>query len=306
MQYYHTSVMAKEVLDNLIVNPDGTYLDGTLGGGGHTELILKKLSPNGQMIGLDRDAEAINWCRQKFMNDPRLHIYHKNFSHMEEAASEGSLSGVLLDLGVSSRQLDSSSRGFSFSEGQELDMRMDRSQEFTALDYISQTPEEEISLAFRKNSDLEKSRQLASALKKHVSSNPSSGAMLQAVKEVFPKGERFYTKYLARIAQAIRIEVNSEKLEVEKGLESSLKLLKKGGRLCVITFHSVEDRWVKKITREWEKDCNCPKEWPICRCGGNNKKIKRVFKKPLEPSAEEIKNNPRSRSAKLRVLEKIK
>ncbi len=302
---YHTSVLLAEVIENLVTAKDGLYLDGTLGGGGHTSHLLKALEEKGHIIGMDQDKEAIELCQEKFKGESRLTLCKSRFSKMENFVGTRSLDGVVLDLGVSSRQLDSDPRGFSFESHRPLDMRMDAMGDVTALDYLHDVTEEELARVMWQNSDVKSSRRLAVAIKSLLPDYKDTTLIHVALDKVFPKGLANKNRMLAMIFQAIRMEVNEELKEVTQGLDAAVKLVKKGGRICVITFHSVEDRLVKRTFQKWEKSCHCPPRSPLCTCGGNQRKIKKVFKKPLLPSSAEISRNGRSRSAKLRVVEKV-
>ncbi|MFC1585177.1 16S rRNA (cytosine(1402)-N(4))-methyltransferase RsmH [Fibrobacterota bacterium] len=301
---FHVPVMPGEVIENLIKDRDGTYVDGTLGGGGHAALILKNLSNRGRLIGLDRDRDAVGFCREKFAGERRMSIHNTLFSSMDAICAGHKLSGVLLDLGVSSHQLNSPDRGFSFESGLPFDMRMDRESGRTALDYLDTTCDKDLARALSRNADLKKARSLARALKKSSGSCRDTSLIHRALDQVYPRGLRNRPGLLARICQAIRMEVNHELDDIKLGLESAIQNMKPKARLCVLTYHSAEDRTVKQVLVQHEKSCVCPPAAPVCMCGGRNRKIKKVHKKPLLPSLEERQRNRRSRSAKLRVVEK--
>jgi 16S rRNA (cytosine1402-N4)-methyltransferase len=281
--------MQKEVIGNLIIDRKGTYLDGTLGGGGHAELILEHLDMSGRLIGLDRDKDAIKFCSRKFEGEKRMTIHQTLFSSMGSYCATDELSGVLLDLGMSFHQVTSTSRGFSFEKGKSLDMRMDADRGPTALDYLLIVSEGDLASALRANSDLRRARSLARAIKARVNQNSDSNLIEQAVKDVYPHGVRNRESLMARIFQALRMEVNCELSEIEKGLESAVECVKPGGRICVITQNS----------------CICPPDIPVCICGNNHRRIRKITKKPLLPSQKEIVQNKRARSAKMRVVEKL-
>ncbi len=302
---YHRPVMPQEVLEYLLVDPQGVYVDCTLGGGGHSRLILERLAPNGRLIALDRDQEAVT-RGQQLLQDGRVTIIHSPFSRVKEACAKQHLTGVLFDLGVSSHQIDEKARGFSFAPGTNLDMRMGQ-EGYTAEDIVRDYDEEDLALLFWKNSDIQSSRRLARALKAEMQAKGkiNSDSLARVANDVLHLHSQNRNSMLARIFQALRMEVNQEMQEVEEGLEGAISLLRSGGRIAVLSYHSVEDRRVKETFAKFERDCVCPKEWPVCKCGGKNRQLRKVTSKPLLPSALEQKENPRSRSAKFRVVEKV-
>jgi 16S rRNA (cytosine1402-N4)-methyltransferase len=302
---YHVPVMPSEVLENLITDKHGIYLDGTMGGGGHTALILKHLSAQGRMIGLDRDKDAIDICENQFAGEDRLEMHQTSFSNLESVCKGKKLSGALFDLGVSSHQLDEDSRGFSFEKSLPLDMRMNNDTGRTALKYLLKVPEKDLASALAGNSDMRKPRVIAKELKSMVKADSTTDLLHAVLDKVYPKGVPNRMSMLARLAQAIRMEVNEELCEIEKGLVSAVDHILPGGRICVISFHSVEDRMVKRVFNRYEHSCTCPREIPVCVCGNNHHLLKKVNKKPLLPSQKEIAMNKRSRSAKLRVVERM-
>jgi 16S rRNA (cytosine1402-N4)-methyltransferase len=320
---YHVSVFLAESLEYLAIKSDGRYLDATLGGGGHTEALLKILGTTGEVVALDRDGEAVERAVKKFSGEPRLKIHRTPFSRLGEIAIPNSLDGVLFDLGVSSRQLDARGRGFTFAPEAPLDMRMDDRESLDAAVWIQTTGEREMARAFRLNSDLEKPGKLAAALKVSLKerdlahSTQRAGDSLDAHQTIDSNWLREQVlaalkpspmdtaRTLARVFQAIRMEVNGELEEIRQGLRFATEALKPGGRLVVLSYHSVEDRTVKETVGELEKDCLCPPQLPVCRCGGRNRRLRKVLRKPLVPSDIEIAQNPRARSAKLRALERV-
>jgi 16S rRNA (cytosine1402-N4)-methyltransferase len=311
---YHRSVLEREVVELLIQDPEAVYLDATLGGGGHAQSLVKGLGRGGTLIGLDRDPEAIAHCRELFSTDSRVQLHLAPFSRLSEYCLPGTLSGALFDLGVSSHQLDDRTRGFSFEPGTPLDMRMGPDAEVTALEWLQEISEEALADCFRKYADLEKPRFLARRVKELLQTTlseqgsapipPDSEILRQAVSEVYRPQSADRNRLLARVFQAIRMGVNRETTEIRQGLSAAVAALARGGRICVLSYHSVEDREVKETFRDFEKDCVCPKELPVCRCGGNNRLLRKVVPKPLTPSQREVAENPRARSAKLRVMEK--
>jgi 16S rRNA (cytosine1402-N4)-methyltransferase len=303
---FHRSVLEREVADLLVRDADAAYLDATLGGGGHARAILARLGPEGVLIGLDRDPEAVAHCRKLLGNDPRARLLLSPFSRLGDFCAPASLHGALFDLGVSSRQLDSRERGFSFAPGTPLDMRMGPDAGISALDWLRAASEEEMAECFRRHADLERPRALARRIRELLpdSGSADSDLLLQAVSEVYGRG-RDPLRTLARVFQAVRMRVNRELPEIRAGLSAAVTALARGGRLCVLSYHSAEDREVKETIREFERDCRCPPEWPVCRCGGGHRALRKVLRKPMEPGAAEVAANPRARSARLRVLERL-
>ncbi len=306
---YHKPVLLKESVEFLIKNKDGFYFDGTLGSGGHSSAILEKLSSKGSLISIDQDLDAIKRATKIFKNESRIKIVHTRFSELENLCSNESLDGILLDLGVSSHQFDQPYRGFSYKHGKSpLDMRMNQESKINAVDYIESHTQREIAQSFFSNSDISfpLGRKIGRVLKEKIVFNQTVSVIKEALQEIYPLGIYNQSKILSQVFQAIRIEVNQEKKEVEKNLKSAVEKLVVGGRICVITFHSVEDRWVKHLFKKYENDCICPSEYPICQCGGKQQRLKKIIKKPLIPRALEVQSNSRSRSAKLRVMKKIR
>jgi 16S rRNA (cytosine1402-N4)-methyltransferase len=303
---YHLPVMADEITEHMVIDPDGLYLDATLGGGGHAGRILAKLGPKGGLLGLDRDMEAVERNRQNFANEPRMRVERAEFSRLAEFCAPGSLSGALFDLGVSSRQLDAKERGFSFTPGTALDMRMG-SEGPAAADLISGWDEWELASVLRRNADIDEAKRLARNILSAVEAGEEMGSDLirKAVEKLPGVRDENRNSMLARVFQAIRMEVNDEMGQVETGLRAAVAALKSGGRLCVLSYHSVEDRKVKETLAEFEKDCICAPNLPVCMCGSNNRKLRKVLRKPGLPTEAERERNPRARSAKLRVAEKV-
>lgn len=303
---YHLPVMAEEIVEHLVTDKQGTYLDATLGGGGHSARILAALGEGGKVIGLDRDMEAVERNRAAFASEPRMRVERSEFGSLVEHCPPGSLAGALFDLGVSSRQLDARERGFSFAPGTALDMRMG-SEGPTAADLLSQWDEWELASVLRRNSDIDEAKRLARAILAEIASGAemTSDLLRRAVESLPGMREDNRNGMLARVFQAIRMEVNDEMGQVGNGLRAAVAALRKGGRLCVLSYHSVEDRKVKETIAEFEKDCVCAAGLPVCMCGGNNRKLRKVLRKPALPAAEEMERNPRARSAKLRVAEKV-
>lgn len=311
MAFKHTSVLLEETIENLNIKQEGIYVDGTLGGGGHSYEICKRLSGKGRLIGIDQDEAAIaaGSERLKTFSD-RVTIVRSNYCKMRQVLETLGISGVdgiILDLGVSSYQLDTAERGFSYREDALLDMRMDRRQTLTAKDIVNQYPELEL---FRMIRDFGEDR-FAKNIAKHIvaarQKKPieTTLELAEIIKEAIPMKFRAAGGHPAkRTFQAIRIELNHELEVLSDSLEDMIDLLNDDGRICVITFHSLEDRIVKNIFRKSENPCECPPGFPVCVCGKKSKG-KVMTRKPIVPSAEEMESNSRSKSAKLRVFMKV-
>ncbi len=305
---YHDPVLLKECLDALLVNPSGVYADCTLGGGGHSFAILSRLGGKGFLHAFDRDLEAVEFAEKRLAAFRNFSIHARPFNALAEEISAGTLSGVLYDLGVSSHQLDDSSRGFTFAGDNPLDLRMDRREALSAQEWLRDVSADTLAKVLRNNSDLERSYKLALAILDNAGADGREilpQDIRAAVEKVFPDKRKELNGILARVFQAIRMEVNEELLQIKESLTGAVECLVRGGRLAVISYHSVEDRCVKTTLAEFEKDCLCPVELPVCRCGGKHRRLKKVFRKPVLPSSEEIAGNSRARSAKLRVYEKV-
>ncbi|MCE2503725.1 MAG: 16S rRNA (cytosine(1402)-N(4))-methyltransferase RsmH [Chlorobi bacterium] len=299
--------MLREVLDRLKIYPEGTYFDGTLGGGGHTEGILQRLGAHGRVIACDADPVTITRAQQRFANEPRLQIRHGYFYAVcQELCDENvTLTGVLLDLGVSSRQLDSDQIGLSYREEMPLDMRFDPGErDQSAADIINNYSPEDLATLFRTYGEEPAAWKIAQAIGAGRIVKPISTTkeLREIIEEVIPG--RFLIKTLSRVFQALRIAVNNELEELEQGLGCFIDRLEVGGRLTILTYHSLEDRIVKQKFRVEEKGCECPPRIPECVCG-NVARLRMIPRKPIRPSHDEVRKNPRARSAKLRIAEKI-
>ena len=313
MEYRHTSVLAREAVDGLGPVPGGAYVDGTLGGGGHAALICEKIGSRGVFLGLDKDGEAIAAARERLerYNCEKL-FSHTSFEYVKAALKEAGIpavDGALLDLGVSSRQLDEAGRGFSYMHDGPLDMRMDASddEDLCAEDVVNGYSEKDLCRIIRDFGEERWAKRIASFIVEERKRGriTSTGGLTEIIKRAIPAAARREGPHPAkRTFQAIRIEVNDELGVLERGLGEFIDVLKPGGRLAVITFHSLEDRIVKEAFRKRENPCECPEGAPVCVCGKVSD-ARRVTKKPVLPSAEEREENPRARSAKLRVLEKL-
>lgn len=306
----HISVLLDECIENLNIKPDGIYVDGTLGMGGHSEQILKRLT-TGRLIGIDRDESAIRRAGQRLQEySDRLTLVHSNFSDVAGVLDDLGIDGVdgmLFDLGVSSPQLDESERGFSYMNDAPLDMRMDNTSALTAWNVVNEWPEEELVRILRDYGEERFARRIASRIVQRRSEKPieTTLELVDIIKSSMPAAALREKQHPAkRSFQAIRIAVNDELGAVEEMMRTAPDKLNKGGRLCVISFHSLEDRIVKTSIAARENGCTCPREAPICVCGFVQT-LKSVQRKPIIPGEEELKENPRSRSAKLRVAEKV-
>ena len=309
MEFHHISVLLNEAVDGLNIKPDGIYADGTMGGGGHSREILKKLT-SGKLIGFDRDKEAISVCRERLsaFSDKTIFV-NRNFfevaSVLEELGIE-KLNGAVLDLGVSSYQLDCEERGFSYQADAPLDMRMDQTAPFSAYNVVNEYSQEEIAdLIFRYGED-RWAKRIAEFIVKERAEGPikTTGQLVSIIKKAVPKGARQDGPHPAkRTFQAIRIEVNDELSGLSKAVEDFISCLAPGGRLCIITFHSLEDRIVKNTFNQAARGCVCPGNLPVCVCG-KKPQGKVVTKKAIAPGEAELLENPRARSAHLRIFEK--
>jgi len=308
MEFKHISVLLKETIDALNVQRDGIYLDGTLGGGGHSAAICEKLGRDGILVGIDRDETAIKAAKVRLENyDVQFKFVHANFQEAKEILmNEGltAINGAVLDLGVSSHQLDEGERGFSYRFDATLDMRMDKRQDFTAKDLVNNYSYEDLTKVLFAYGEEKNARRIA---KKIIEGRPieTTTQLVEIIKSAFSVKQRYSDKHPAkRTFQALRIEVNNELDILGQTVEDLADMLVPGARIAVITFHSLEDRIIKSKFLELATGCTCPKEFPICICG-KVPKYKVVSRKPVFPSEEELSKNPRSASAKLRVLERI-
>ena len=310
-QFSHIPVLLNETLALLAPERGGIFVDGTLGGGGHAEAVLTRLGQADRLIGIDRDWEAVHAAGERLSTfGSRFTALHGNFFDMKALLGEigvTEVSGILLDLGVSSHQLDKSARGFSYKTEAPLDMRMDQSAGLSAKDVVNTYPEAELARIFFEYGEERFSRRIAEKICRAREQYPieTTLQLAQIVREAIPAKYRNEPQHPARRTfQALRIEVNGELKGLDHAVEQACDLLQKGGRLCIITFHSLEDRIVKQAFRRFENPCTCPPSAPICICG-KLPKAKILIKKPLTASAEEEAQNSRSTSAKLRCIEKI-
>jgi len=311
MEFRHEPVMLQEVLQWLNIREGGSYCDGTLGGGGHSEAILKASGGTARLYGIDRDDNAIQAASERLKVFSGFTAIRGNFHDAKELldkAGAGLLDGVLLDLGVSSPQLDNAERGFSYHEDAPLDMRMDQSRGITAAELLNSADERELTEIIRDFGEEKWAARIAGIICEHRNLKPfeTTFDLVHAVDAAIPKAVRRKEDGhpARRTFQAVRIAVNDELKPLEKALKDLIECLKPGGRICVITFHSLEDRIVKRCFRTLENPCICPPKAPICTCG-RKPVVKVLAGGAVAPSAEETERNPRSRSAKLRVAEKI-
>ena len=310
MEFKHQSVLLEETIRNLRVKPDGTYVDGTLGGGGHSYRICQQLSAKGSLIGIDQDEAAIKAAGERLKDfKENVTIIRSNYCNMKmELQKIGitSVDGIILDLGVSSYQLDNKDRGFTYREDVPLDMRMDQRNPRTARDIVNDYTEQELYRIIRDYGEDRFAKNIARHIAKAREKKPieTAGELTEAVKAAIPAKFRAQGGHPAkRTYQAIRIELNQELTVLKESLDSMINSLAEGGRLCIITFHSLEDRIVKEAFRRNENPCICPPSFPVCVCG--RKSRGRVLtKKPVLPSEREQNENPRAKSAKLRIFEK--
>ncbi len=310
MGFHHVSVLLAETISRVLTDPHGIYVDGTLGGGGHSLALSEKLADDATLIGLDRDEEAIAAAKERLAHVPcRFLAIHENFSRIGDILDEkgiGPVSGFLFDLGVSSYQLDEAERGFSYMQEGRLDMRMDRRNLFSAYDVVNGYSAEELERIIRDYGEERWAKRIAefiakAAAEKHLETTTE---LVRVIKAAIPAGAREDGPHPAkRTFQAIRIEVNGELRILEKTMRDCVAHLRSGGRLAVITFHSLEDRIIKNVFRDMAKNCICPPDLPVCLCG--HRKEVRMVGKAIRPTAAEVAENPRSRSATLRVVEKL-
>lgn len=310
MEFNHKPVMLSECIEGLNIKKGGIYVDGTMGGAGHSYEIIKRIGTDGLLIGIDRDEEAICVAKKKlseFDNVRYVHDNHDNIKEILENENIEAVDGILLDLGVSSYQLDERNRGFSYSGDGELDMRMDQTQKLNAKIVVNKYQEEELARIIFEYGEERFSRQIAHKICEYRKEKTieTTGELVKIIEGVVPfrKGEGHPAK---RTFQAIRIEVNDEIRPLYNTIIDCIDSLKPGGRLCVITFHSLEDRAVKNAFNDSVGKCTCPPGLPYCVCGAKERtKGKVITKKPIIPSNEEMEENPRSKSAKVRIFEKI-
>lgn len=311
MEFKHYSVMLTETIENLNIRPDGIYVDGTAGGGGHSLEIAKRLGEGGRLICIDQDLDALAACEKRLADYlDKVTFIHSNYENMVEKLEELGIfrvDGILLDLGVSSFQLDNPERGFSYMrEDEPLDMRMDQTSPTTAADILNQSSETDLYEMIRDYGEEKFARKIARTIVEMREKKPfeTTGDLNQAIVSSIPmKARRTGGNPCKRTYQAVRIKLNRELTVLEESLDGMIDILNDDGRFCIITFHSLEDRIVKNDFRRNEDPCTCPKEFPVCVCGKKSKG-KVVTRKPVLPTEKELEENSRSKSAKLRVFER--
>lgn len=304
---YHIPVLYYETLDNLVINPDGVYVDCTLGGGGHSEGILKRLSPKGVLISIDQDQQAIDYAKKRLEEYKNWKCFKNNFENIETViymAGYDKVDGILMDIGVSSTQLDDAERGFSYRFDARLDMRMNTSAKISAYEVVNTYEEGALSKILFEYGEERHARRIAKFICDSRKEKPieTTGDLVAIIKRAYP--ERASKHPAKKTFQAIRIEVNKELEVLENAINKAVDCLKVGGRLGIITFHSLEDRIVKTMFKDFSTDCICPPRLPVCICN-NKAKVKLITKKPIIPSEDELTHNKRAHSSKLRVIERI-
>lgn len=308
----HKPVLLNEVVDILLSRGGKVFLDGTVGSGGYAQAILERITPHGIVIALDKDDEAIERTRSrlnKFVLSGNLRLHHENFQNFHEVLKKegiGQLDGAVLDLGVSSEQLEKAERGFSFLRNGPLDMRMDRRMKKTAADLVMELSEKELAETFFEYGEERFARRIADAIVKTRKTRPirTTGDLVNVILSVLPEKEKRSRIHPAtRVFQALRIKLNRELEALTGFLDVILDYLRPGGVLCIVSFHSLEDRIVKERFKSWARSCSCPRETIICRCGGKPKAVL-ITRKAIRPSEKEVAENPRARSARLRALAK--
>ncbi len=311
MNFEHISVLLNECIENLNIKQNGVYIDGTMGGAGHSSHIAKRLQDTGRLICIDQDENAIKTGKERLSNFNNVTFVHNNFSNIKEIYNSLNMSnigvdGILLDLGVSSHQLDEGYRGFSYMQDAPLDMRMDTRKSLSAYTVINTYSKEELNMIISKYGEERWSKRISEFIDNERKIKPieTTFELVSIIKKAIPKGARIDGPHPAkRTFQAIRIEVNGELEILKDTIINMVNILNKNGRLLIITFHSLEDRIVKNVFKELENPCICPRDLPICACGKKSLG-KVVTRKPIVPSEQELNNNHRSRSAKLRVFER--
>ncbi len=311
MEFHHVSVMLEETVQGLVTDPQGTYVDCTLGGGGHSHRIAELLAPEGRLIGLDQDEAAIRAATERLADvGCRVEIVHSNFRHLEKVLHGlgiEQVDGVVFDLGVSSHQIDTAERGFSYMQDAPLDMRMDPEASFSAYEVVNTYSQEELARIFHDYGEERWGKRIAEFIVKEREESPikTTGELVEVICKAVPKAVRRASAGhpAKRIFQAIRIEVNDELGILENAFKTAVRFLKPGGRLAIITFHSLEDRIAKQTLKEMARGCICPPELPVCTC--KHKPEIKLLGKPKQATKEELRGNSRSKSAKLRIAEKL-
>ena len=309
IEFKHIPVLLNEVIKGLNIKEDGIYIDCTIGGGGHSSEILKRLK-KGHLYGFDKDLDALSTCQERFKDNKNVTLIHsdyKNAPYLLKEKDVQAVDGILIDLGVSSYQLDTAQRGFSFLREGRLDMRMDKEQKLDAYFVVNNYPKERLlEILYKYGEEANAKRIVDNILKARANSPIETTLQLKEIIEASFPNKVIYGKggVSKKTFQALRIEVNGELEALDKALEEFIKLLKPGGRMAVISFHSLEDRIVKNVFKKEASDCICPPKIPVCVCG-HKKSVILINKKPIIASEDELEKNPRSSSAKLRIIEKI-
>ncbi len=304
-EFHHISVLHDECMEALCIRPDGVYVDATLGGGGHAVSIVEKLNSEGRLYGIDRDADALAAAGKRLSPyGDRVRLIRSDFRDLGKHIHER-LDGILFDLGVSSFQLDEAQRGFSYMADAPLDMRMDQSAELTAYDVVNHYAREDLTRIISQYGEERYAHAVASAIVRRREQAPISSTLdlAQIVASAIPNAKKEKQHPAKRTFQAIRIEVNDELSAIAPAIDAAVGLLKPGGRILVISFHSLEDRIVKQRFRALAQGCTCPPDFPVCVCGGES--VLKLFGKPITAGPAELLANPRARSAKLRIAEKL-
>ncbi|NFT07787.1 MULTISPECIES: 16S rRNA (cytosine(1402)-N(4))-methyltransferase RsmH [Clostridium] len=310
MEFKHISVLLNECLDALDIKDNGIYVDCTLGGAGHSSHILEHLSNEGLLIGIDQDRDALKAAKERLKRFENVKYVHSNFYDIDNILQNldiPKVDGILMDLGVSSYQLDEGARGFSYMKDAPLDMRMNRDNDFSAYEIVNEYSEDELYKIIRNYGEERFAKRISNCIVNRRSDKPIETTMelVDIIKAAIPaKARREGPHPAKRTFQAIRIEVNSELKILNQTIEDGVNRLKPGGRMAIITFHSLEDRIVKLKFRELNDPCTCPREFPMCICG-KKPSVRLISRKGIEPTKEEVEENPRSRSAKLRIIEKL-
>ena len=308
MEFSHVSVLLNETIEGLNIKPDGIYVDGTLGGAGHSSEICKRLSDKGMLIGIDQDEDAIKAASKKLEPYKMARIERSNYENFDKVLQKleiNSVDGIMLDLGVSSYQLDNGERGFSYKTDAPLDMRMDRRQSLSAKEIVNEYSEMDLFHIIKDYGEDPFAKNIAKHIVKNRQNKPieTTFELNEIIKAAIPAKMRTNGHPSKRTFQAIRIACNRELEVLENSITKMIDYLNPGGRLCIITFHSLEDRMVKTAFRKAENPCTCPPNFPVCVCG-NKPKGKVITRKAILPSDEEIENNKRSKSSKLRIFER--
>lgn len=310
MEFHHTTVLLNEMIDSVLTDPHGIYVDCTLGGGGHSFALSQRLADDGLLIGIDQDQEAIDAAGERLKDTKCRHLFVRdNFSHMDsilDALGIDKVDGFIFDLGVSSHQLDDGERGFSYMNNGKLDMRMDQRNPLTAYEIVNTYEEEDLARIIKEYGEERWAKRIAKFIVEFRAKKPieTTEDLVTVIKAAIPAHARRNGPHPAkRTFQAIRIEVNNELGILKDTMEACVNHLKVGGRLGVITFQSLEDRIIKRTFREMERDCICPPDLPVCVC--HHHRTVKSFGKPIKPSEKEVEENPRARSAVLRVVERV-